>query len=233
MKPIRAPFTPAVLALATSLALAGFVLPAHTLAAPAATAAPAVMQSPQQIVQQIADQMGAALKGHRAEYKKDKSKLVAVINRILLPHFDTTYAALLVLGRYARTATPQQIDAFRQAFYSALIDRYAEGLVNYREGRVAILPSRTGADAGRRAIVRTEVTLDDGRKVAVDYVFRRAGDGQWKAFDVVIEGISYIAAYRSQVGEEIRRTSLDALIKRLQSEGGKAIDTLKKQGTQQ
>ena len=232
MNSIRASLKPAALALATSLALGGLVLPAIALAQAAPAAAPAAAQSPQQIVQQIADQMGTALKGHRQEYKKDKSKLVAVINSILLPHFDTTYAALLVLGRYARTATPQQIDEFRQAFYNALIDRYAEGLVNYREGRVTILPGRPASDRGRRDIVRTEVALDDGRKIAVDYVFRRDSEGQWKAFDVVIEGISYIAAYRSQVGEEIRRTSLDALIKRLQSEGGKAIDTMKKQSAQ-
>ncbi len=229
MNLIRVSIKPAALALAVSLALGGLVLPAIAPAQVAPAAAPAAVQSPQQIVQQIADQMGAALKGHRREYKQDKSKLVAVINGILLPHFDTTYAALLVLGRYARTATPQQVDEFRQAFYNALIDRYAEGLVNYRQGRVTILPGRPPSDGGRRDIVRTEVNLDDGKKVAVDYVFRRDSEGQWKAFDVVIEGISYIAAYRSQVGEEIRRTSLDALIKRLQSEGGKAIDTMKKQ----
>ena len=232
MNSIRASLKPVALALATSLALGGLVLPAIALAQAAPAAAPAAAQSPQQIVQQIADQMGTALKGHRREYKQDKSKLVAVINSILLPHFDTTYAALLVLGRYARTATPQQIGEFRQAFYNALIDRYAEGLVNYRQGRVTILPGRPASDRGRRDIVRTEVALDDGRKIAVDYVFRRDSEGQWKAFDVVIEGISYIAAYRSQVGEEIRRTSLDALIKRLQSEGGKAIDTMKKRGAQ-
>lgn len=238
MNAARNAFRPLTLTLALVAAL-GVAIGGTAQAAPAAAAsaaapssAPAVAMNPQQIVQQIASEMSAALKGHRAEYQKDKPKLVALINRILLPHFDSTYAALLVLGRYARSATPQQINAFRQAFYDALIDRYASGLVNYREGRVTILPSRGASDDGRRQIVRSEVTLDNGSKVSVDYVFRHASDGQWKAFDVVIEGISYIAAYRSQVGEEIRHSSLDALIKRLQSEGGKAIDAMKKQDAQ-
>ena len=223
-----------VLASSMTVALAGIAFAAVPVSqsAPAFAAAPVSAQSPQEIVQQIADEMGTALKGHRAEYKKDKRKLVAVIDHILLPHFDTTYAALLVLGRYARSATPEQIDAFRKAFYNALIDRYAEGLIDYREGRVTILPQRGPSVQGRRDIVRTEVNLDDGKKVAVDYVFRRGADGQWKAFDVVIEGISYIAAYRSQVGEEIRHTSLNALIARLQTEGGGAIDAMKRQGNQ-
>ena len=223
------------IALAVSLAIGAVALPASAQAqtppAPAPAPTPVAAQTPQQIVQQIADAMGAALKGHRDEYKKDKPKLVALINSVLLPHFDTSYAAILVLGRYARTATPEQINRFREAFYDALIDRYADGLIDYREGRVTILPSRGTSDDGRRALVRSEVALDNGKKIAVNYVFRRTADGQWKAFDVVIEGISYIASYRSQVGEEIRHTSLNALITRLQSEGGKAINSMKKQDT--
>ena len=228
---ISRPFT--AMAFAVAVALGGAVLPVGAQAQGAPVAAtPAAVQTPQQIVQQIADQLGAALKGHRDEYKKDKPKLVALINSVLLPHFDTSYAAILVLGRYARTATPEQINRFQKACYDALIDRYADGLIDYREGRVTILPSRGTSDDGHRALVRSEVTLDDGRKIAVNYVFRRAADGQWKAFDVVIEGISYIASYRGQVGEEIRHSSLDALITRLQSQGGKAIDSMKKQGAQ-
>ena len=221
------------IALAVSLAIGAVALPASAQAQtpPAPAPTPVAAQTPQQIVQQIADAIGAALKGHRDEYKKDKPKLVALINSVLLPHFDTSYAAILVLGRYARTATPEQINRFRKAFYDALIDRYADGLIDYREGRVTILPSRGTSDDGRRALVRSEVALDNGKKIAVNYVFRRTADGQWKAFDVVIEGISYIASYRSQVGEEIRHTSLNALITRLQSEGGKAINSMKKQDT--
>ena len=228
---ISRPFT--AMAFAVAVALGGAVLPVGAQAQGAPVAAtPAAVQTPQQIVQQIADQLGAALKGHRDEYKKDKPKLVALINSVLLPHFDTSYAAILVLGRYARTATPEQINRFQKAFYDALIDRYADGLIDYREGRVTILPSRGTSDDGHRALVRSEVTLDNGKKIAVNYVFRRAADGQWKAFDVVIEGISYIASYRGQVGEEIRHSSLDALITRLQSQGGKAIDSMKNQGAQ-
>lgn len=231
MNSIRLPFKPAALALGLAVVFATGAPPAlaQTASASAVATAPAAVQTPNQIVQQIADELGTALKGHREEYKKDRPALVALINKVLLPHFDTSYAAILVLGRYARQATPAQINAFQKAFYNALIDRYAEGLIDYREGRVTILPSRGEIDGGRRAVVRSEVTLDDGKKVSVNYVFRRSEDGQWKAFDVVIEGISYIASYRSQVGEEIRRTSLDALIARLQHEGGKAIDSIKKQ----
>ena len=215
-------------ALAVTLAAATVNPVAAQTAAPAMPVA-APQQTPQQIVQSIADQLGQAIEGHQAELKNDRPKLIAIINKILLPHFDVQYASLLVLGRYARTATPQQREQFSKAFYDSITQRYAEGLLNYTRGRVQVLPARAGGDA-RRQIVRTEVVLNDGKKVAVDYVFHRALNGQWQAYDVIIEGISYIANFRSQVGEEIRRSSLDALITRLESQGGKAIDTLKQGG---
>lgn len=214
------------LAVTLAAATAG---PAVAQTAAPATPVAAPQQTPQQIVQSIADQLAQAIEGHQAELKNDRPKLIAIINRILLPHFDVQYASLLVLGRYARTATLQQREAFSEAFYDSITQRYAEGLLNYTRGRVQVLPARAGGDE-RRQIVRTEVVLNDGKKVAVDYVFHRALNGQWQAYDVIIEGISYIANFRSQVGEEIRRSSLDALIARLESQGGKAIDSLNKQG---
>ena len=190
---------------------------------------PPAALTPNQIVQQISTRLSVAVKNHREEYKKDQSKLVALINRVLLPHFDESYSSILVLGRYARTATPEQIDAFQKAFYKALLDRYAAGLIHYHESRVKVLPART-PPGGRRALVRTRVKLDDGKQISVDFAFHRDTAGQWKAYDVVIEGISYVVSYRSQVGEEIRHIGLNGLIKRLQTEGGRTINKLKKPG---
>jgi len=183
--------------------------------------------TPDQIVQQISNELGTAIKGHHKEYQKDKSKLVALVNRVLLPHFDESYSSILVLGRYARTATPEQINAFQKAFYKALLDRYAAGLIHYRMGRVTVLPARTPPE-GRRALAKTIVRLDDGKQISVIFVFHRDTANRWKAYDVVIEGISYVASYRSQVGEEIRHIGLNGLIKRLQTEGGSVINKLKK-----
>lgn len=204
-------------------------LGAQTSPPAAATAPAAQAQTPDQIVEAIARELGAALHGHRKEYMKDKPKLVELANHVLESHFDESYSVILVLGDYARTATPEQIFAFQKAFYNALLDRYAAELTHYRESRVTVIPARAPLE-GPRAIARTHVKLNDGKEVSVDFVFRKDPDGQWKAYDVVIEGISYIASYRSQVGDEIRHIGLDGLIKRLQTEGLSAFDKPKKTG---
>ena len=197
----------------------------------AACAAPALAaeQTPQQIVQSIADQLGQAIQGRQAELRQNPDQIIKIIDSIVLPHFDMDYASLLVLGRHAREATPAQRIAFARAFYNALTRRYAEGLVAYTRGSVKVLPAQGPLDQ-RRTIARTRVLLTSGKNLSVDYAFRKTASGEWKAYDVIIEGISYITNYRNQVDAEIQKEGIDGLIKRLQTQGAGAIDQMKQQG---
>ena len=195
------------------------------LALPAAAAETA----PAQVVQKIADDLANSIGAQREELKKDHEKLISEIDSILLPHFDIEYASLLVLGRNARAASPAQRSRFAKAFYNSIAHRYAEGLLNYTRGNVRVLPFN-GELNDKRTIVRTEVVLDDGKTVAVDYAFRKTSSGEWKAYDVIIEGISYITKYRNQVTAEIQASSLDSLITRLETQGEKALESLEKKG---
>lgn len=180
---------------------------------------------PDQVVQGIADDLGKAIEGHQAELRADRERLIDMIDGILLPHFDIDYASILVLGQHARAATPAQRSRFARAFYNSIAHRYAEGLLNYTRGRVRVIPSK-GELNEKRSIVRTEVVLDDGKLLAVDYAFRRTKEGEWKAYDVIIEGISYITNYRNQVSAEIAKAGLDALIVRLETQGEKALESM-------
>jgi len=204
--------------LATMLLVVAFTVPA--LAAPE--------QTPQQIVQSIADHLGTAIQGRQTELRQHPDQVIKIIDDTVLPHFDMDYASLLVLGRHAREATPAQRVAFARAFYNALTHRYAEGLVAYTRGAVKVLPAQGPLDQ-RRTIARTQVLLASGKNLSVDYAFRKTASGEWKAYDVIIEGISYITNYRNQVDAEIQKEGIDGLIKRLQTEGAGAIDQMKQQ----
>ena len=186
----------------------------------------AAVQTPQQIVQSIADQLAHDVQGQRAELGKNPEKTIQIINSVILPHFDTNFASLLVLGRYARQATPAQRVAFSKAFYNALTHRYGQALLSYTQGAVKVLPSNGPLDA-QRTLVRTEVALVNGNSISVDYAFRKTASGQWKAYDVIIAGISYIANYRNQVAAQIQKEGIDGLIKQLQTQGAGAINQMK------
>jgi phospholipid transport system substrate-binding protein len=200
---------------------------AQATPAPAPAATAAAQQTPEQIVQGIADQLGNAIDGHRDELKHNQAKLIDIIDEVFLPHFDIDYASILVLGQHAREATPEQRERFAKAFYKSITDRYAEGLLNYSRGRVKVLPFN-GSLNDKRSVVRTQVVLDDGKLISVDYAFRKNRNGEWKAYDVIIEGISYITNYRNQVDAEIRKVGIDKLISNLETQGDKALSTMEK-----
>jgi len=197
---------------------------------------PAVVRAenpqPNQVVQSLVDELAKTMEARRDELGKNRDALLKTIDGIVLPHFDIDYASILVLGQNARTATVEQRARFAKAMYNSITHRYAEGLLKYTEGRVRVLPFQ-GELNDKRTLVRTQVVLDDGKVVPVDYAFRKTSAGDWKAYDVIIEGISYVTNYRNQVAAEIAKSNIDALTTRLETQGAKALETLEQNDKKQ
>ncbi|MET0293050.1 MAG: ABC transporter substrate-binding protein, partial [Steroidobacteraceae bacterium] len=91
-----------------------------------------------------------------------------------------------------------------------------DALIDFTSDKLKILPY-TGDPAATRATVRTQIRRDGGDVVAVNYSLRKS-DAGWKAWDVVIEGISYVKSFQQDFGAEIGQKGLDGLIQRLESE---------------
>jgi phospholipid transport system substrate-binding protein len=183
--------------------------------------APAPQAPPDQVVQQTAKSMFDMVTSKKAELQKNPQELYEEVGKILLPHFDFQRASLLVLGQYGRGASDAQKKAFQDAFYKYLVHGYSDALLkgNYSEHNVQVEPYRAGSDASK-ATVKTKVLRENAPPVQVDYVLVNE-NGEWKAIDVVIEGISYVLNYRNQFGPEIQKNGLDALIKRLNDDAAR------------
>jgi phospholipid transport system substrate-binding protein len=190
----------------------------HAADTPAAPAAAPSTLGPQELVENSAKRMLVELDANRAMYAKDPAKLDNLVATVLLPNFDTEYAARLVLGQTWRTATPEQRKRFVDAFYHSLLRNYGAALIDFTADRFVILPYK-GDPGDTMATVRTEVKRSSGDKIPVNFSLRKT-DGVWKAWDVVIEGISYVKSFRTDFGAEIEQKGLDEVISRLES-GGK------------
>ncbi|NDD73683.1 MAG: ABC transporter substrate-binding protein [Gammaproteobacteria bacterium] len=171
---------------------------------------------PNQLIETAANTMITELDTRRADFRKNPDRLYSLVERVLLPHFDVDYAGRLVLGKHYRAATPEQRKRFIDAFYGSLMGNYGDALLEFTGDRIKVLPTPTPADA-TAAVVRTEVKRSNGEKIPVNYVLRKGEQG-WKAWDVVIEGVSYVKSFREDFGAEIDQKGLDAVIERLEAQ---------------
>lgn len=178
----------------------------------------AQVESPNQVVEDAVALLGERLDGRHEELAADREALYVLIDGILLPRFDRRYAAQIVLAKHWRSAETEQRDRFIEGFYQSMVRKYADGVLEFDEERITVLPFRGNASK-KRAKVRSTVRLDDGSKVAVDYELVQRESG-WMLFNVVIEGVSYVRNFRTELDSEIRASSLTDVIERLELEAG-------------
>jgi phospholipid transport system substrate-binding protein len=186
--------------------------------------APAVAQeqSPNDVIESAVQIFAEKMDGRQDELAEDREALYAIIDEVLLPRFDRKFAAQVVLAKHWRTASEEQRERFIAAFYQALLRKYADGLLEFDRDRVTILPFR-GDLTKKRSRVKSTVQLNDGNKVSVDYELVKRESG-WLLFNVVIEGVSYVRNFRAELDSEVRNSSLDAVIERLEGEAGISAD---------
>ncbi|MBM4197166.1 MAG: ABC transporter substrate-binding protein [Gammaproteobacteria bacterium] len=181
----------------------------------------AAEETAHEVVEATVKSMAQQIDTRRAELTVDKKALYALIDRELLPRFDTQYAGRLVLGKAWRNATPAQRERFVAAFYNFLLRSYATAVLKFDQKQVRVFPARKPPVEGR-TVVETEMRLPEAGVVPVNYAMRSTPQG-WKAYDVRIEGVSYVQNYRNQFNAEVAARGLDALIQRLEKDTA-AID---------
>lgn len=149
-----------------------------------------------------------------AKYESDPEALQALVMRDLVPMLDTNYSARLILGSAGRGVPPEKIQAFSDAMVTMLVARYSSGLLELHSTElVKVLPQR-GELNEKLTLVRSRVMLPEGREAPIDYAFHKTPEG-WKAFDLIVEGISYVSTYRNQIMPEVQANGIDSVTARL------------------
>ena len=183
---------------------------------PAVAADNTAQLGPYDLVTKVAQDTLKDLDAHRAEYQKNPTRVRELVDKNMLPYFDTAYSAQLVLAKHWRTATPEQRKRFVEAFYQSMLQNYGQALLEFTPDRLKILPYQ-GNPQDTTATVRSEVRRDNGSRAAVNYSLRKTDSG-WKAYDVQIEGVSYVKSFRTDFGAEIQQKGLEAVIQRLEAQ---------------
>jgi len=183
--------------------------------------------APEQLVRSTADVILAEIKKNRDLYSRDYARLYKMADEKVLPHFDFRRMSQWVLGRSWRDASPEQRDRFIAAFRDLLVRTYSTALLNYKDQEIIYLPVPVQAGSDE-ALVKTEVKQGGGQpNIPIHYSFYKNRDGQWKVYDVTIEGVSLVTNYRSVYATKIREKGIDALINDIDDSNKKALATRK------
>ena len=197
-KLIPALLASALLATTPSLALAQ-AAPARAAATQQGAATKTVMDASARIL--------TTLQTRKAEFTKDPNVLRGYINSELDRTFDRDYAARLVLGVHARGASDADVKLFADAMADNLMQRYGSALLGI-QGKPSFRAKGESPLPGNRGMsVATELVRSGAETTPVVYLMRQEG-GQWKIFDVNIEGISYVQTFRTQFDAPLRQKGI-------------------------
>jgi phospholipid transport system substrate-binding protein len=185
--------------------------------------------SPDELVTKVVQDTLTDLDAHRSEYQKNPKRVRDLVDKHMLPYFDTAHAGQLVLGKHWRDASQEQRKRFIEAFYQSMLQNYGGALVEFTPDRLRVLPFQ-GDSTDRIATVRTEVRRHNGSRVPMNFSLRQTGQG-WKTYDVTIEGVSYVKSFRTDFAAEIQQKGLDAVIQRVESQTGIGTSVAKASGT--
>ena len=142
---------------------------------------------------------------------KDFAKVNQFVNEAILPSTDFEKISSLVLGKLWKTATPDERERFKKEFQTLLVRTYSRAFVEFKDWSIRYLPIEMEAEA-TKVIVKTEVLQPGLKPVAVDYRMLQT-DGDWKAYDILIEGVSLVTNYRTTFSTEVQnKGSLNAVI---------------------
>ena len=170
---------------------------------------------PEGIIRSLSDQLRDVLQQDRERIRTDQGYVFKLADEILAPHVDFDRVSSLALGKHWRRATPEQKAEFIYQFQRMLVRTYATAFHEFGEWSIRFLPRHEGADS-KKVVVKTEVTRPGAPPASVNYRMHFK-DGAWKAYDVVVEGISLVTNYRSSFSKEVRQGGMAGLIKRITS----------------
>ena len=168
--------------------------------------------APDALIKQVSTEVIDSVKSDKAIQAGDVGKIIALVDAKVMPHVNFQRMTASAVGRFWRTATPEQQKRLQDEFKTLIVRTYAGALTQVKEQTVQLKPLRAGADDSE-VVVRTEVK-GKGDAIQLDYRLEKAGTS-WKIYDVNVLGVWLVEQYRSSFAQEIGSAGIDGLIAKL------------------
>ncbi len=179
-------------------------------------AAPALAQgtpAPDALAKSVTDEVIAIMRADKEIQSGNLNKVVDLVDKKVLPHFDFTRMTQLAVGRHWQQASSEQQKALTGEFRTLLVQTYAATFAAYRDQKIEYRPLRM-EPADTDVVVKSVIHQSGGKPVTVDYKMRKT-DAGWKVYDVVVADLSLVQSYRGTFNTEVQKGGIDGLVKAL------------------
>ena len=169
--------------------------------------------APDVLVRTVVTDVLAAIKNTPSGDREGREKALAFAKQKILPHIDFERMSRLAVGRAWRTADARQREALVAQFSSLITRVYSFAIDAYDGHETQVDPLKLSPE-DNDVIVRSRFKKAGAQPIEVNYAIWKSAEG-WKVYDISVENVSLVITYRSQFGEEIRRSGVDGLIRSL------------------
>jgi len=171
------------------------------------------MTPPDALAKSVTDEVLAVLRTDKDIQAGSQKKVVDLVEKKVLPHFNFVRMTQLAVGRHWRDASPEQRKQLVEEFRSLLVQTYAATFTAYRDQSIEYRPLRMQPD-DTDVVVRSLINQSGGKPVTVDYKMQKSNTG-WKVYDVVVGDLSLVQSYRGSFNTEVQKGGIDGLLKAL------------------
>jgi len=178
--------------------------------------------APDALIKNTVAEVTAIIKQDKDIQSGDQKKINVLVDAKVLPHFDFQRMTQLAVGKYWRTASPEQKQSLVTEFRNMLVRTYTKVFTVYRDQTIEVKPFRMAA-GDTEVTVKTVISKPGSQLTLVDYEMKKAADG-WKVFDISIEGVSMVMSYRGTFASQIQESGIDGLIKTLSDKNTSSAD---------
>jgi phospholipid transport system substrate-binding protein len=178
--------------------------------------------TPDELVRRTTNDVLAIIKADKDLQSGDTRKIVQLAEEKVLPNFNFARMTQLAVGKSWREANDAQKQALTKEFRTLLVRTYSTSLTQYRNQTIDVKPAKIGA-GDTETVVKTLINQPGGQPIPIDYSMEKTPTG-WKAYDIVVDGVSLVTNYRSTFAEEIRKGGIDGLVKTLADRNAKSSE---------
>lgn len=200
--------------------LASFVLLVGTGLAQARAQDP----NPYVMLEEVATKTFSRIKSEHKEIEANPELLRTVMEEELLPYIDYNFSALKVLGKHYKKVPREQIPEYISVFRSYLITTYALAMAYYNGQEVEFQPVR---DVSNEKAVTVRAVVKEPGRPDINLAFKLRKNkktNEWKAYDMVAEGISLLSSKQSEFESILRKDGLEKVMELMKDTISKPIN---------